>query len=359
MCRPRPGPRCSSTATRRIDAARKHLEAMYISYNAELESKGKVSSERTRYLENAECRLQAAETVFFATPKGQSELVDKIAILEHQLAVHPPGELGDKDWVKAQLWRSQLAQTREQAEQGVRDRENAYRDLKLVATDPKPAYAQNSAVQEDYRQAKSRGDRTSRLEQPMTQEAMDAMWRDDPATAEALVMWSDEEFARADSWVEQGASVPWSKNKKIDKPEAAEGKIVEVPETTTLRVNLPDGQIAEGKADSFLTHDGEEYLVTEQMEVASTWEDASPRDHTNRDLGYVLSKAKNVSRRKWQKTSRFGSLDQAKDYLASSRKRLQRMFPFLLAKLARSAFIQRAQSVAKITKTNFTFPTWP
>ena len=359
MCRARPGPRCSNGGEIRFNRAIKHLKAMMTAHEAEASlNDGRVAPERQRITDNAVRRLKAAERVFFATPRGQKSLEDNENTLSYMLQNMDRGTRFSRARREYNSVERQLKQARQTRLEGIQSRKDQYADLHLVKGDVHPGFAQSGERRQARDEARARGAKISRLAQPMTQSDMDAALAANPSGALDIKEWPDDVYDRAKNWVEKGTNTGWEEN-TITRPKPEYGERVAPSVSRLVRLNTPDGQVVEGRADIHVTKNSDgKYVGSERLTVASSWEDASPIDVTAQDIGHILSARRGVNRRAGDKATEFRSLAEADAYAKRTRNGLNQRFIKEVARQGREAFVGRAHRAHEsLTKRGWVV--WP
>ena len=359
MCRARPGPRCSNGGEIRFNRAIRHLQAMTAAHEVEAAANGgRVSPERQRITDNAVRRLKAAERVFFATPKGQKSLEENENALEYMLQNMPHGTRFSRARREYNSVERQLKQARQTRLEGIQSRKDQYADLHLVKGDVRPGFAQSGERRQSRDQVRARGGNISPLAQPMTQADMDAAFAADPVGSLNISEWPDEVYGRANNWVEKGTNTGWGET-TITRPKAEYGERVAPSLMRLVRLNTPDGQVVEGRADIHVTKNAAgKYIVSERLTVASSWEDASPIDVTAQDIGHIITARRGVNRRAGDKATEFNTLADAQNYAKRTRNGLNQRFVKDVARLGREAFVGRAHRIHE-TLQKRGFVVWP
>jgi hypothetical protein len=359
MCRARPGPRCSNGGEIRFNRAIKHLKAMQLAHESEASlNEGKVSGERQRITDNAVRRLKAAEKVYFATPKGQLSLEDNENTLSYMLSNMDRGTPFSSARREYRSVERQLKQARQARLEGIQSRKDQYADLHLVKGDVHPGFAQSGERRQARDETRARGGNISRLAQPMTQSDMDATLVADPVGALEVKEWPSEVYDRAKNWVEKGTNTGWAENVYV-RPDAAYGERIAPSISRLVRLNTPDGQVVEGRADIHVTKNGAgKYVVSERLTVASSWEDASPIDVTTQNIGHIISARRGVNRRAGDKATEFNTQAEAEAYARRTRHGLNQRFVKDVARQGREAFVGRAHRLHEALQKRG-FAVWP
>lgn len=359
MCRARPGPRCSNGGEIRFNRAIKHLKAMQVAHETEASmNDGKVAPERQRITDNAVRRLKAAEKVFFATPRGQKSLEDNENTLSYMLEKMDRGTQFSRARREYNSVERQLKQARQTRLEGIQSRKDQYADLHLVKGDVHPGFAQSGERRQARDQARARGANISRLAQPMTQADMDAAIAADPAGALEIKEWPDEVYDRAKNWVEKGTNTGWGEN-VYARPKPEYGERVAPSVSRLVRLNTPDGQVVEGRADIHVTKNSAgKYIVSERLTIASSWEDASPIDVTTQEIGHIISARRGVNRRAGGKATEFRTQAEAESYAKRTRNGLNQRFVKDVARQGREALVGRAHRAHEALQKRG-FAVWP
>ena len=359
MCRARPGPRCSHGGELRYSRAEKHLKAMAAAHEAEGSlNDGKVSAERQRITDNAVRRLKAAEKVYFATPKGQKSLETNENTFTYMLTNMDRGTQYSNARREYNSVERQLKQARQARLEGVQSRKDQYADLHLVKGDVNPGFAQSGERRQARDETRARGGSISRLAQPMSQSDMDAAFAADPAGALEVKEWPEEVYDRAKNWVEKGTNTGWGENSRV-RPKAEHGDRVAASVSRLVRLNTPDGQVVEGRADIHVTKNAAgKFVVSERLTVASSWEDASPIDVTTQEIGHIISARRGVNRRSGDKATEFSTQAEAESYARRTRNGLNQRFVKDVARQGREGFVGRAHKPHEALQKRG-FAVWP
>lgn len=359
MCRARPGPRCSHGGELRFSRAMKHLKAMLTAHEAEGSlNDGKVAPERQRITDNALRRLKAAEKVFFATPRGQKSLEENENTFTYMLSNMDRGTRFSRARREYNSVERQLKQARQTRLEGIQSRKDQYADLHLVKGDVHPGFAQSGERRQARDEVRARGGAISRLAQPMTQSDMDATLAADPAGALEVKEWPEEVYDRAKNWVEKGTNTGWGENAQV-RPKPEYGERVAPSVSRLVRLNTPDGQVVEGRADIHVTKNAAgKFVVSERLVVASSWEDASPIDVTTQDIGHIITARVGVNRRAGDKATEFRTQAEAESYARRTRNGLNQRFVKDVARQGREAFVGRAHRAHEALQKRG-FAVWP
>lgn len=336
MCRPRTGPRCSNSGRIRLDRAKNNLAKAQAKHDSE-KAAGKVSARTEKQLKNARLRMDAANRVWESTPKGHEDIQHNIDKLRHQLTVLPEGTTGSADRRVLNRTKRELKSAERRLEDGIQSRKNQYR-----------GYHKTEAERRALREyAQSQGAGINKRAQPgtATYEDMDKALAADKASALVLEQWDNEFYDDcANSWVEKGSKTAWEANPNVRPPKEGEGERVATPTSKAVRLNTPDGQIVEARADVFVTKSKSgEYLVTDRLTVASSWEDAAPIDVTTQEVGHIIASKRGVNRKPQQETVSFKTEREALSYANKVRNSVNQTLVVDSAKLGREAFIGRAK----------------
>lgn len=344
MCRSRPGPRCSNGGKIRITRAEKHLKQMQEVYDAEKSANdGTVTPARQRIFDNAVRRLEAAKKVYLATPAGAAKLQERIDQLEHklgQISQGTPGSAARREYNSTV--RELKLNRREQAE-GIASRASSYQDLHLVKGDVRDRFPKDGERRRSRDEARARGMNVSANAQPTRQEVLDNALASDRVASLSVEAWPDEVYERANNWVEKGTNTGWAENNRV-RPKAGLGTVVGSPVSRIVRLNLPDGQVVESRADVFVTKNSAgKYVVSEVMVLGTSFEDVSPIDVAPQEVGHIIASKRGVNRKHGSNTREFNTEAEAKAYSQKVKNSLNQRFVKDSAKLAREALIGRAR----------------
>lgn len=351
MCRKRPGPRCSHSGNIRLERAVKNLDESQARYDME-KKQGKVSPRTQKRLNNARRRHDAAQKVWHATPKGQESIQVEIDKLEHKIALakEPVGPAGSAAVRELNRDKRTLASQKKQLTEGIESRKNQYSDYHMVGEERK--------LTRRYVQAQGGG--VNKRAQPSAQSDMDEVLAKERGTALNIQQWPDEVFEeRSNTWVEKGSKTSWENNINVRPPKGAEGEKVADPASKSVRLNTPDGQIVEGRSDIHITKNKKgEYVVSERLTVASTWEDASPIDVTTQEVGHVIASKRGINRNIQAQITKFKTKEEATKHAEKMKRSVNQTMVKDVAKLGREAFVGRAQR-SHVKLMNRGFKVWP
>jgi len=333
MCRKRPGPRCSHSGRIRLDRGEKHLKRTQEKYDNE-KALGKVSARTQKQLDNSRRRHDAALRVWEATPKGHESIQENIDRLQHKLTTLNEGEKGSAERREFNKTKRDLASAQKRLTDGIQSRRNQYLDYHMVGEERK--------LTRRYVQAQGGG--VNKRAQPSAQSDMDEVLAKERGTALNIQQWPDEVYeARANTWVEKGTKTGWEENINVRPPKGGEGERVVAPTSKAVRLNTPDGQIVEGRSDVHVTKNSKgEYVVSERLTVASSWEDASPIDVTTQEVGHIIASKRGFNRKAQDEISVFKSQKEALAHADKIRRSVNQTLVKDAAKLGREAFVGRA-----------------
>lgn len=337
MCRPRTGPRCSHSGRIRRDRANKHLDEIQQRHDHE-KANGNVSARTDKQLRNARRRKDAALRVWEATPKGHEEIQSNIDQLEHKLTVIPEGKPGTPARREFNKTNRDLNNAKKRLAEGVKSRKDQYAGYHMTETERR-ALRQYAMAQ---------GASINKRAQPSNQAHMDEALAANKAEALELRQWSDDFYDdHANSWVEKGTKTSWTANNRVQPPKEAKGTRVTPSTSKAVRLNLPDGQVVEGRADVHVTKNTKgQYLVSERLTVASSWEDAAPIDVTTQDVGHIIASKRGVNRKASTEVATFSSEAEAVSHAEKLRRRTNQSLVKDTARLGREGFVGRAHIVA-------------
>lgn len=316
MCRARPGPRCSNTAGKRWASANDYFQAVKSEYLDAVdhvdENGGVVPPRVEKRYRQAQLRYEAAKKVYWASPAGHRDLSDQIERHDEEIArqnehlatlVAQSEQNPDDESLRSRI---RLARVGLDGERGrravleatlagaVKSREDSYRDLALVRDERSHLRRQNLA----------RGGVMGPLGHPLSEEKQVEYRERMNLTPEPLELreWNDSDFDRASTWMDPGSTMnSFEKNWRLrpfSQAKDRHGNVVELGETVEgehphsrmIRLNTPDGQVVEGRHDVHLTQNAEgKYVVGVRSIVGASWEDASPIDKTQQELGHILA----------------------------------------------------------------------
>lgn len=320
MCRARPGPRCS------YDAGKRHLKAVnnhnWLTQKVEwYVDQGRTPPKRLRVRYNLGVRrLEAAQRVWWSTPRGQEELKENIEQITETLEAQYPH--GAPDVLESDAFSEYSVLIAEQErftlakEEGRTHRINSLADMKLSSADERRSLRQ---------QTTARGGRISANAHPVSAEVAAGIAEGLEVESLRLRAWNEHDVARASSWVEQGADPGLVDNNRLRPVRTVrdeEGSLIPVgdkvegisPRSRLIRLNTPDGQVVEGRHDFHLTKNSRnEYVVTVRSMVGSSWEDASPIDVTRQQVGHIISDSSRHMSQHKQFVGKSTSLEEAKE----------------------------------------------
>lgn len=299
MCRERPGPRCSDTGERRFNRALTHFTAVSQRYEAALlRADGDPSRVRARLrkqMSKAQNRLNAAQQVYWATPRGQALLRERVESYQDRLDTQfPSGEPDSSNRVAHLRWsnlNNSIVRDTNRIDEGIARRASGYADLHMVKGERRVL----------RQQATVRGGHLGPNAHPLTPERAAALRESLTASGVKLREWGVDEVARAGNWVEHGSDTGFvehatARTFRVGRDE--EGNRIEVgnkvpgvaPLSRLMRVNSPDGQVVEGRHEVFVTQNQSgKYVVSVRSRAVASWEDAAPIDQTKQDLGHLIS----------------------------------------------------------------------
>lgn len=356
MCRKRPGPRCSCEGTKRYNAAVKRYERVEKLYLADQAAhpEGKVGKRRALQFENARRRLDAAKRVYYATPAGQKDLHNQKRVLESSLDLIPENSdyrsqaYRDRFKIKAKMQALEDARL-----EGVKRRSLSWEDYHL-------AQNERTAIRDE---ARERGGMMARNAHPMRKENIitPAKGRD---SGLSLRSWGANDVKNARSWIEAGANPGFEERATVRPPKTVDGIEVGtervVPSISRpMRMNTPDGQVVESRADIHFTKNAAgKYVVTTRYTVASTWEDSAPIDVTTQELGHILTGETGVSKRYQVTAKEFNTKKEAEKGFAAARKRVNSDAPAKVAVMARESLVSRLNKGGDVPLQQRNIPVW-
>lgn len=342
MCRARPGPRCSNGGAKRIKSARQYHEQVTKSAESEEQRNGQLSDHTKRRLRNADNRLKAAQRVWLSTPKGQLELQDKIDTAEVELSKMSKGTKYSQTRALYNKQKRELEILQRTQRDSVEARKNQYADLHLVKGDVRNADPTQAERRRTRDANRARGGSVNKQGQPSLQREFDESVARDKAAAMAVQPWSEETYDRSATWVEEGTKTGWTSATNA-RPLPKHGKVIAPSQSRLVRLNTPDGQIVEGRADVHLTerNDGK-YVVSQRLTVASSWEDASPIDATRQEVGHIIASKRGVNRTAGDDDKEFATRKEAETFFEKSKRSLNQRFVKDVARTGREGLVGRA-----------------
>lgn len=356
MCRARSGPRCSSEGKKRYDRALNHFERINTLYEKEKAEhpKGKVSKRRALQMENARRRLDAAKRVYYATNAGQKDLHNQKRVLEASLDFIPESddrtttEYRDRVKVNAKIKALEDARL-----EGVKRRSLSWEDYHLCSHE-------RTSIRNESRE---RGGMMAPNAHPMSK-ANIIVPAEGRESGLSLPSWDKSHVKNARSWVEAGAN-PGFKERATVRPPKKVGNVEVGTErvlpsvSRPIRVNTPDGQVAEARIDVHCTkNDAGKYVVSTRYTVASTWEDSAPIDVTSQSLGHILTGDTGVSKRYSITAESFDSKEAAEKAFRATKKRVNREAPGKVAIMARESLVSRLNKGGDVPLQQRNIPVW-
>lgn len=343
MCRARPGPRCSNSGLIRQTRAESHFVDQQAKYNEEANNNGGVvSAQRQRAFDNAQHRLDAANRVWHATPKGMGSIQDKLDIEEHRLTNLPQGNPNTVARREYNATKREVSQLTKLHAEAVEFRKQSYADLKLVNGDVMPGFTKDAERRQSRDESRTRGGDISKNAQPLINDAFDGRIAEEKSVALNMKQWTEEDYSRASHWVERGTDTGWGTNGRL-RPAPGSGTSEGPAVTRMVRENTPDGQVVEGRADIHLTKKGNKFLVSSTLTVASSFEDASPIDVTTQEQGSLIAGKRGLNRKTIRDTKEFTTKAEAEKFVKSTRNSLNQTFHKDVAKLGRDGIVGRAK----------------
>lgn len=337
MCRPRTGPRCSNSGRIRRDRADKHLDKIQARHDLE-KANGNVSARTEKQLRNARRRKDAALRVWEATPKGHEEIQTNIDQLEHKLTVIPRGKPGTAERRVFNKTTRDLASAKKRLSDGVKSRKDQYAGYHMTESERR--------ILREY--AIAQGAHINKQAQPANHARMDDALAASKAEALELSQWNSDFYDNyANSWVEKGTKTSWTENNRAQPPKDAKGTRVVPSSSKAVRLNLPDGQVVEGRADVHVTKNtNNEYVVSERLTVASSWEDAAPIDVTTQEVGHIIASKRGINRKAQTAITKFSSRDEAVAHAEKLKRGTNQTLVKDTARLGREGFLGRAKIMA-------------
>lgn len=355
MCRAYPGPRCSRDASSRLRTATNHLtllkerrqalqELQHSDTPEGCEAKAKLRSSRFKtQFKNAQNRLAFAEKHFTQTPQGiqhyqnlaeEARAAGNDTLAEEYRKVALRGRtLRDNSYTDYHMMKGELGflgseRSRVRALQSVtHDGEQRYNIRGVPSGAGAYSYPYPSQVSEEIRNM-SPTDRQAFIDGGVTQ-------------------WGDAEYNRAYTWQEEGHRPRWQDNPNA-RVRAAAGRRLST-ESKVQRINMPDGQVVESRADLHLCERPEtgEYVVARRLTVASSWEDMTPLHRTQVPLGSYLARDRGVAGNTQYSETAYTTRAEAEAAIRREKRNLTaRVQAKSSAQVAREGFVQRLHRVA-------------
>lgn len=362
MCQARPFPRCSNDGCKRRDKAKENFVEKKQRYEEH------PTKENSDLYFNSEQRLIAANAVFYTTPAGLRELADEKAQLTEALRVAPEGNAGTRARRTYNKIRAELNMKTKMLDHWKESREFQTQDGKAAeiqsaratslpeGTDTTGWTAEqisNAAALPHISErkvarsmARARGANVGRNAQPNYQQAFDEAIDNLPnadAYVNSLKEWDDNQLSRVNHWVEDGADPGWAAS-PVRKPTSITGEKVGGTNSRLIRLNTPDGQMVEGRADIMVVKKPTgKYSVVSSLKVSSSWEDAAPIDVTQQKLGHALSNH-NGNHSMTHTEKEFDTLEEAERAAKGAKSVAGRDFKKSVAVIGRQQFINRIRN---------------
>lgn len=287
MCKAKDvGPRCSSNGRLRVDRAEKYTTRIEAKRDSEIAKNGKISANTARQLDNAERRMYQAKKVFYATPKGQEELQDKVNIEEHRLSNLKPNSKEHK------LTKRKINKLNAQMNQGQTDRKIMYANGQIL----EPGEKRDGRNKMRYQGAEV-NERAQKCS-PETAAQQKDLSKDVPLD---IKPWEREQVKDlAPHWVETGTRTGWEENKNARPSKEHAGATKVIPTVSnSFRMNMPDGMVAEQRTDMHvLKNKSGGYTVEVRRTSAATNLQSSPIDTNGADLGTLIASKRGIMERR-------------------------------------------------------------
>lgn len=337
MCKAKDeGPRCSYGGRIRKQRADKYMEKVTAKADAEMAKGGKLSAKTKWQVDNARRRMRQADIVRNATPEGVRILTAEKDIEEQRFANLPDGAAGSKARALKSAVQRKINKFQKQIEKGVKDREIMRRNKQILEPGEKKNIRDKMIVQ--GAEMNVRAQRST----PQTAQAQKNI-----AADKALVLkeWTESDVKElASHWVEDDTRTGWKENPTARPSTTVKGDKFTPSRSNMLRMNTPDGQVAEVRVDvhSIKTADGK-YLVEIRRTSASTNLQSSPYDTTGGELGDIISSKTGVmSRRVQADFQQFNSQAEADNYAKKAQKSISQKMAVDLAVETRASLVKWA-----------------
>lgn len=354
MCRAYPGPRCSPNAISRVENARKHLEAVQrtrevlTKLQKEDTEEGRKAKKRIRstrwknQVKNAYNRLAFAEKHYSQTPAGFRHYAE-LAEEARKKGDIPLAEQYEKVEQKGRQLRSDSYSDYHlmEGENGFLKAERSrVRALQSVTYDGENRYnihgVPSGAGAYSYPYPVTVSNKIKEMTPEERQEFID----------EGVVEWSDADYDRSYKWQEEGHRPLWKANTAA-RPKKTAGKRLNTI-SKVQRLNMPDGQVVESRADLHLCErpDGK-FVVASRLTVASSWEDMTPLHRTQVPLGSYLARDRGIAGNTQYKETEYDTKEAAEKALKQQRRKLTAKVQARSSSMvAREGFISRLHRVA-------------
>lgn len=283
MCKAKDeGPRCSHGGRVRMERADRYMEKITAKADAEMAKRGKLSPKTEAQLDNAQRRLRQAKIVFHATPAGWKKLEDERDIEVQRLSNMPKGKPGSKEASAIRKVEQKIRRLERQAEKGKKDREIMRRNKQIL----KPGEKRNIR-NKMIAQGANMNERAQRSTDATA--AMNKSLENDVPIE--LEEWTHEDVkGLATHWVEDDSRTGWQENPNIRQSKDLKGEKFAPSTSNMLRMNTPDGMVAEVRIDVHRVKKADgKYAVEVRRTSAATNLQSSPYDTVGGDLGSLIS----------------------------------------------------------------------
>lgn len=287
MCKAKDdGPRCSSNGRLRVTRAENYTARIEAKRDREIAKNGKISPKTARQLDNAERRMYQATKVFYATPKGQEDLQNRITIEEHRLNNLKSGTKEHRETKR------KINKLNKQMKQGQIDREMMYKNRDILEPGEKKE-VRNKLIA----QGAPMNERAQKCS-PETAAKQKDLSKDTPLTFQTYT--HDQVKDLAPHWVETGTRTGWAENKNIRPSKENAGATKVVPSiSNSFRMNMPDGMVSEQRTDMHvLKNKNGGYTVEVRRTSAATNLQSSPIDTNGADLGEIIASKRGIMERR-------------------------------------------------------------
>lgn len=298
MCKAKDeGPRCSHGGRVRYERAEKYKNKIQEKADSELARRGELSTKTQWQVDNAERRMRQATVVRDATPAGwgakEGEIEIHAQIVENLKPMVESGHRAAR--LEVARHTRKINQLNKQAEKGRSDRATMRANKRILET-LEDGRSEKKALRDKMIAQGAQINERAQKALPETAANNKNLDNDKPLT---LREWSKSELrdnGLARSWVEDGTDSGWEKN-NVSRP-LAKGTRVGDSVTKRVRMNTPDGMVAEAKLDvhTVKTPEGK-FTVEARLTSASTNLQSSPYDTTGGELGDLISSRKGLMAR--------------------------------------------------------------
>lgn len=309
MCKAKDeGPRCSHGGRVRKERAEKYQSKVDAKADSEMARNGKLSAKTEWQVDNARRRSRQAEVVYRATPAGVAALSDLRDIEVQRLSNMPDGKAGTKEGAAKRKVQQKINRLERGIEKGVKDREVMRRNKSLLEPGEKKNIRDKMIAQ-----GANMNERAQRSTDATA--ARNRSVEDDKPLV--LKEWTREDVKDlAGHWVEDDTRTGWTENPNIRPSKDLTGEKFAPSASNMLRMNMPDGMVAEVRVDTHcVKRPNGKFAVETRRTSASTNLQSSPYDTTGGEVGSLIaSKTGAMSRRVQSDYVEFNTEAEAKAY---------------------------------------------